>query len=36
MGVDCFIDGPDESPRNAVHLPQHAERLQQLLDDPEG
>jgi hypothetical protein len=105
MGVDCLIDGPDGSPRNAVHLlyagekvrpqyitpsvevseiehaedydivtlealvrmklnsfrrkdqlhlldfisiglvdatwlsnllPQHAERLQQLLDDPEG
>ena len=27
MGVDCFIDGPDGSPRNAIHLLYAAEKV---------
>ena len=27
MGVDCFIDGPDGSPRDAVHLLYASEKV---------
>jgi hypothetical protein len=27
MGVDCFIDGPDGSPRDGVHLLYAAEKV---------
>ncbi len=27
MGIDCFIDGPDGSPRDAVHILYAAEKV---------
>ncbi len=34
MGVDCFIDGPDESPRNAVHLLYAGEKVRPQYATP--
>ena len=34
MGVDCFIDGPDGSPRNAVHLLYAGEKVRPQYATP--
>ncbi len=34
MGVDCFIDGPDGSPRDAVHLLYAAEKVRPEYAEP--
>jgi len=34
MGVDCFIDGPDGSPRNAVHLLYAGEKVRPEYIEP--
>jgi len=34
MGVDCFIDGPDGSPRDAVHLVYAAEKVRPEHAEP--
>ena len=34
MGIDCFIDGPDGSPRNAVHLLYAGEKVRPQYATP--
>lgn len=34
MGVDCFIDGPDGSPRNGIHLLYAGERVRPEYAEP--